>query len=79
MVKDKIPIDPSQNLSTLFEKIKSNIQGLYNEVDGLKIQYPDSWVQIRASNTEPILRIYAEGKNESSALALVNQIKQIIA
>lgn len=47
-----------------------------NIEDGLKIDFESSWVHLRKSNTEPIIRIYAEAKDINSAQKLVDQIKQ---
>lgn len=45
-----------------------------NDIDGVKIDFPTEWVHLRKSNTEPIIRIYAESKNEQSADALAQRI-----
>ena len=49
-----------------------------NKTDGIKFTWEDKWVHLRKSNTEPILRIYAEAPNSRKAKALVNQIKRVI-
>lgn len=80
MVKDKIQLPKDLNQTSIFNRIKEHIQdGNFNEVDGLKIEWSDAWVQIRASNTEPILRIYSEAKTLEKAQSLIDQIKQLIA
>ncbi|MBU0517388.1 phosphoglucosamine mutase [bacterium] len=45
----------------------------HDETDGLKVIRPDGWFQMRASNTEPILRIFAEGKDQAGADALIQE------
>ena len=45
-----------------------------NTIDGVKIDFPDGWVHLRPSNTEPIIRIYAEAQSEEHAASLANQI-----
>jgi phosphomannomutase len=45
----------------------------HSTVDGLKIDYEDSWVHLRKSNTEPIIRIYTEAQSEAAADALANR------
>jgi len=50
-----------------------------NTSDGVKIDFPDKWVQLRASNTEPIIRIYSEAAARDVAEALTAEIKTIIA
>jgi phosphomannomutase len=50
---------------------------MLDESDGLRIDWPDRWVQIRKSNTEPIVRIIAEGPTEKHARELVDRLRQI--
>ena len=45
-----------------------------NDIDGVKIDFPDGWVHLRPSNTEPIIRIYAEALTEEHAAKLADQI-----
>ena len=47
-------------------------------IDGLKIDFEEGWVHLRKSNTEPIIRIYAENKSEREANLLANKIIQEI-
>ncbi len=76
MVKDKISLDPSLDLAGLLQKMHQKYQGEdCNQIDGLKINFPDSWVHLRKSNTEPIIRIYAEAPSIDQATQLVQQIK----
>jgi phosphomannomutase len=53
-----------------------------NEVDGLKIEFDKEWVHLRRSNTEPIIRIYAESQSENTANSLaeklISDMKQFI-
>ena len=46
--------------------------------DGIKFTWDDKWVHLRRSNTEPIMRIYAEAPSEDQALELVSKIRSII-
>ena len=47
-------------------------------IDGLKIDFKEGWVHLRKSNTEPIIRIYAESEGEKKAIAFAqNMIKEI--
>ncbi|MEN6296052.1 MAG: phosphoglucosamine mutase [Chloroherpetonaceae bacterium] len=62
----------SENIRNEFPTNEMNIE------DGIKIFYPQSWVQIRKSNTEPIIRVISEAKNEELAQELINKIKKII-
>jgi phosphomannomutase len=75
MVKDKLPlpdIAPSRLLSELSTEYKDADT---STIDGLKIDFPDRWVHIRPSNTEPILRVYAEAPTEEEAQALADRFK----
>ena len=53
-----------------------------NEIDGLKIEFDNDWVHLRTSNTEPIIRIYAESTFETTAdniaMRLMKDIKEAI-
>ena len=48
------------------------------DIDGVKIDFKDSWVHLRKSNTEPIIRIYSEAENMDEANKLAEQIKEVI-
>ena len=76
MVKEKINLSKEIDVDKILNKlaIKYNNENI-NETDGLKVDFKDSWVHLRKSNTEPIIRIYGEGKSEEIANSLVNQIK----
>ena len=41
-----------------------------NDIDGVKIDFPDNWVHLRKSNTEPIIRVYTEARSPEEADAL---------
>jgi phosphomannomutase len=75
MVKDKINVQgyqPADILQSLAEKYASLVPNLE---DGVKISWKDRWVHFRASNTEPIVRIFAEGSSQTVAASLVNEFK----
>jgi phosphomannomutase len=81
IVKKKIEIgsaDPDQILRQLGEKHASEA---CNRMDGLKIDRPDSWIQVRKSNTEPIIRVMTEAKTRVEAEQLcdaaLNEIKTL--
>ena len=76
MTKDKVNLDASLDLEALLEKLHDKYKNEdCNTIDGLKIDFAESWVHLRKSNTEPIIRIYAEAKDEKTADGLVAQIK----
>ena len=49
-----------------------------NDIDGVKIDFSDSWVHLRKSNTEPIIRIYSEAATMEEADRLAQRIKDVI-
>ncbi|RYY50825.1 MAG: phosphoglucosamine mutase [Chitinophagaceae bacterium] len=66
--KNKITLDNGTDVKHVFEKIKTKYQNNpVNEIDGLKIHFENDWVHLRTSNTEPIIRIYAESNFETTA------------
>ena len=79
MVKEKINLSSSINvdkiLNQIVEKYKKEKIDL---VDGVRIDFIDSWVQLRKSNTEPIIRIYSEAKSEEKSNNLISEIKTLI-
>ena len=75
MVKDKLPLPdvaPARLLSALAEDYADADT---STIDGLKIDLPDRWVHMRPSNTEPILRVYAEAPTADDAQALADRFK----
>jgi phosphomannomutase len=79
MVKDKLELSAGMNIAELLQKIKDNYRNeKITDVDGVKVDWPDSWVHLRASNTEPIIRIYAEALSQELAAARVKEIKDKI-
>lgn len=80
MIKDKIELDKDLDLKELMNKIKQHYQGEnITDIDGIKIDWEDSWLHLRASNTEPIIRIYAEAKTKEKAEEKVREIKDFLA
>lgn len=80
--KNKIELDAEVDVKTLFDKIKTKYKSQpVNTEDGLKIEFDKDWVHLRTSNTEPIIRIYAESSFESTAnniaLRLMKDIKEL--
>ena len=79
ITKSKIDI-ASKNPEEIFDKIKltNGPSGSINLDDGLKIDFSDSWVHLRKSNTEPIIRIIAEAPTIDQAEEIVNRFKKLI-
>jgi len=79
IIKDKLPLEASTDVDAILSKLEEKYQKFdINTVDGLKITMPEGWVMIRKSNTEPIVRVYAESDSRNVALNIVKQIKEDI-
>lgn len=83
MSKNKITLEDGVDVKAIFAKIKKRYpHAKFNEVDGLKIDFENDWVHLRTSNTEPIIRIYAESNFETTAtnvaLRLMKDIKEVM-
>lgn len=79
MSKNKIELDKSVDVKAIFEEIKAKYRNQpQNTVDGLKIEFDTDWVHLRTSNTEPIIRIYAESQNATTADNIARKIMQDI-
>ncbi len=79
MIKDKIDLTKGTNVDEILKEISLSFKDEeVNTVDGVKIIYPGEWVHLRKSNTEPIIRVYAESKNQESAQKLAATIKKRI-
>ncbi|UBM61826.1 phosphoglucosamine mutase [Candidatus Sulfidibacterium hydrothermale] len=77
--KNKITLKPEMNVKQLFEKLRKIYTGFpIIDIDGLKIEFPDGWVHLRTSNTEPILRIYAESVSREKADAYAQKVMKAI-
>ena len=77
--KNKIELENGVDLKSIFNKIKEKYKKLpINTEDGLKIEFENDWVHLRASNTEPIIRIYAESDFESKANNIASQLMRDI-
>jgi phosphomannomutase len=77
--KNKIELENGIDVKAIFEKIKKKYKkNPVNTEDGLKIEFDNDWVHLRTSNTEPIIRIYAESDFETKANNIATQIMRDI-
>jgi phosphomannomutase len=77
--KNKIALREDVNVKHIFEQIKLKYaKQQINTEDGLRIDFDNNWVHLRTSNTEPIIRIYAESGSEATAGELARQIMEDI-
>ena len=76
MTKEKITISEKNNLDFILTELSKKYKNEdINVIDGLKIDFKDSWIHLRKSNTEPIIRIYSEAKTQEKSLDLVNKFQ----
>lgn len=77
--KTKIQLTPDIDVDAILEAVKQKFAGeTITDIDGVKIDFSDSWVHLRKSNTEPIIRIYAEAHTADEARALADRIRQVV-
>tara|TARA_B100000900_G_scaffold115915_2_gene97537 strand:+ start:16308 stop:17687 length:1380 start_codon:yes stop_codon:yes gene_type:complete len=82
MSKDKVKLNKSLDVESVIKNIAEKYSSeKINTIDGLKIDFEDSWVQLRKSNTEPIVRVYSEAKSQKIANELssrfISEIKNL--
>ena len=82
--KNKIELTPDISVDGVLNSIKEKYSSNpINTLDGVKIEFDNEWVQLRKSNTEPIIRIFAESESESTAehlaMKLIQDIKEVIS
>ncbi len=79
IAKMRLSLSPDTEFSKITDSVKKQFPGhRADERDGLWIDHPSGWVQIRKSNTEPIMRIYAEGRTAEEAENLANTVIEIV-
>lgn len=79
MIKDKKDVDTSYDLAAAFTRVRAKYPDVRTtDIDGLKLDFPDGWVHLRASNTEPIVRVYAEAGSVARAEELAEGIKGVL-
>lgn len=73
--KNKIELSEDVDVKSIFEKIKKKYKNQpINTEDGLRIEFDNDWVHLRTSNTEPIIRIYAESTSETTSNNIAKRI-----
>lgn len=80
IAKNKVELTPEIDVDAILNKMKEiYADEKITDVDGVKIDFEDSWVHLRKSNTEPIIRIYAEASTMEDAERLGENVKGVIA
>lgn len=79
IAKNRIDLTPSTDVDAILVKVKEMYKDeQVNDIDGVKIDFADSWVHLRKSNTEPIIRVYSEASTMEAADALGKKIMQVV-
>lgn len=79
IVKNKISLTPSIDVEQILAAVKNKYRDeKVTDIDGVKIDFPEGWVHLRKSNTEPIIRIYSEASTEEIAQNLAESVMEII-
>ena len=77
--KQKIELSPAIDVDAILKQVEEKFASeKVNTIDGVKIDFPEKWVHLRKSNTEPIIRIYSEAKTMQEADELGQEIINII-
>lgn len=79
IAKNRIDLTPETNVDAILEKVKEIYKNEeVNDVDGVKIDFPNKWVHLRKSNTEPIIRVYSEASTMEDADAIGQEIMKVV-
>ena len=79
IAKNKIELTPDIDVDAILAAVKKEFASeKITDIDGVKIDFPESWVHLRKSNTEPIIRIYSEAATMDEANSLADKIKAVI-
>lgn len=79
MAKQKVELTPSIDVDAILEKVKEKYATFdITDIDGVKIDFPDKWVHLRKSNTEPIIRVYSEAHSMKEAEEIGGEVMNVI-
>ena len=82
IAKNRIDLDPTTDVDAILMKVKDMFAAdpdvQVNDIDGVKLDFPDKWVHLRKSNTEPIIRVYSEAETIQEADDLGKRIMDIV-
>jgi phosphomannomutase len=82
IAKNRIDLDANTDVDAILAKVKEmykNEPGTeVNDIDGVKIDFPDKWVHLRKSNTEPIIRVYSEANTMEAADEIGKKIMDVV-
>jgi phosphomannomutase len=79
IAKNRIDLTAGTDVDSILEKVKELYKDQeVNDIDGVKIDFPDKWVHLRKSNTEPIIRVYSEASTMEAADQLGKDIMDVV-
>lgn len=82
IAKNRIDLEPTTDVDLILRKVKqmyeTEPQVEVNDIDGVKIDFPDKWVHLRKSNTEPIIRVYSEAESEQAADEIGKKVMDVV-
>ncbi len=80
IAKNRIDLTPDTDVDAILVKVKEMFAGKadINDIDGVKLDFPDKWVHLRKSNTEPIIRVYSEAATMEAADEIGKQIMDVV-
>ena len=78
MAKNRIDLTPETDVDAILAKMKLIYANqTINDIDGVKIDFPDKWVHLRKSNTEPIIRVYSEAHSMKEAEEIAKEVMDV--
>ena len=79
IAKNRIDLKPETDVDAILQEVKKMYASEeVNDIDGVKIDFPDKWVHLRKSNTEPIIRVYSEASTMEEADAIGKKIMDVV-
>jgi phosphomannomutase len=79
IAKNRIDLTPETDVDAILTKVKEMYKDEeVNDIDGVKIDFPDKWVHLRKSNTEPIIRVYSEASTTEAADEIGQKIMDVV-
>ena len=82
IAKNRIDLTPETDVDAILVKVKEMFakdpEAVVNDIDGVKIDFPDRWVHLRKSNTEPIIRVYSEAGTMEAADEIGKKLMQVV-
>ncbi len=79
MAKERLDLSPTTDVDALLASVKKHYADYpVNDIDGVKVDFPDRWVHFRKSNTEPIVRIYTEAPTQAEAEELAKAVMKVV-